>query len=177
MALKWGIVTAGSISHDFVNALSTLPLEDHQVVCVGGRNFKNAQDFAQRHSIPLVYDNYEDIAKNPDVEIAYIGALNPAHYDIAILMLEHGKHVLCEKPLCMNAKQSAKLIDFAKEKKLFLMEAIWSRFFPSYQHVKKQIDDGRLGEIQEVIVEFGFDHAGSDRTTWAWFLVFSKDML
>lgn len=165
MALKWGIVTAGLIAHDFVTALSTLPSDDHQVICVGGRNFHNAKEFAVRHSIPLAYDNYEAIAQNKDVEIAYIAALNPAHYELVVLMLEHGKHVLCEKPMCMNRKQVAKLVALAKEKNLFLMEAIWSRFFPSYQYVRAQIDGGHLGEIREVHAEFGFDHAGSDRTT------------
>lgn len=165
MPLKWGIVTAGMIAHDFVNALSTLPATDHQVVCVGGRNFDNAKEFAARHGIPLAYQSYEAIAQNQDVDIAYIAALNPAHYQLVRLMLDHGKHVLCEKPMCMNRKQVAELVALAKQKRLFLMEAIWSRFFPSYQHVRQQIDNGRLGEIREVHVDFGFDHAGSDRTT------------
>lgn len=90
--------------------------------------------------------------------------MHPAHYDIGMLMLQHGKHVLCEKPLSMNEKQSRKLLEFAKSKNLFFMEAIWSRFFPSYQYVKSQINAGALGDIREVHVEFGFDHKGSDRT-------------
>lgn len=69
-----------------------------------------------------------------------------------MMMLEHGKHVLCEKPLCMNERQAKKLIDFAEMKKLFLMEAVWSRFIPTYQHLKKRIDEGALGEIKEVNV-------------------------
>lgn len=85
-----------------------------------------------------------------------MGALNPQHYEICMLMLEHGKHVLCEKPLCLNLKQAKKLIQYAEIKKLFLMEAVWSRFFPAYQYVRKQIDSGVLGEIQEVDVSFGF---------------------
>lgn len=75
----------------------------------------------------------------------------------ATLLLENGKHVLCEKPLTMNEKDSKKLFALAKEKKRFLMEGIWSRFYPSYQYLKKQIDDGVLGEIQQIDVEFGFD--------------------
>lgn len=80
-----------------------------------------------------------------------------------MLMLEHGKHILCEKPLCMNHKQTKKLIQYSEMKKLFLMEAVWSRFFPAYQYVKKQIATGVLGEIQEVDVQFGFHLKEVDR--------------
>lgn len=88
-------------------------------------------------------------------EIVYIGALNHQHFEIGMMMLDQGKHILCEKPLCMNEKQAAKLLSHAKSKKLFCMEAVWSRFFPSYQYVKQLIDDGKLGQIQEVDVQFG----------------------
>lgn len=96
-------------------------------------------------------------------EVVYIGALNPQHYEIAMMMLENKKHVLCEKPLCMNEKQARKLITYATSKKLFIMEAVWSRFFPSYQYLKKQIANDILGEIQEVNVTFGFHLADVER--------------
>lgn len=91
--------------------------------------------------------------------------MNPQHFPVAMMMLEKGKHVLCEKPLCMNQKQAQKLIKYAESRKLFLMEAVWSRFFPSYQYLKKQIDAGTLGEIKEVDVSFGFPMADKDRLT------------
>lgn len=89
--------------------------------------------------------------------------MNPQHLEIASLFLEHGKHVLCEKPLCMNYKQSKQLTDLAKSKNLFLMEAIWSRFFPAYQYTRQQIKNGALGEIKEVEVAFGFNLSSIDR--------------
>lgn len=93
--------------------------------------------------------------------------MNHTHLDIGLMMLNGGKHILCEKPLTLNLNQSKKLLDHAKEKSLLCVEAIWSRFFPSYQYLKKRIDDGDLGEIKEVDVEFGFDWTGegSDRVT------------
>lgn len=97
------------------------------------------------------------------LDIVYVGALNPQHFEICMLMLENGKHILCEKPLCLNHKQAKKLIQYAEMKKLFLMEAVWSRFFPAYQYVKKQIASGVLGEIQEVEVSFGFELEDVDR--------------
>lgn len=156
MALKWGIAAAGKISHDFVNAVGTLSDNEHEIVAVAARNLVRAQEFANVHSIPAAYEGYTALAEDPNVEVVYIGALHPQHFEIAMLMLEHGKHVLCEKPLCMNEKQVRKLIMYAERKKLFLMEGIWSRLFPTYQYLKRLIQTEALGVIKEVTVEFGF---------------------
>lgn len=156
MALKWGIAAAGKISQDFVNAVSTLSKDDHQVVAIAARDLGRAEEFAKRFEIPKAYGSYVELAKDPNVEIVYIGTLNPQHLEVALLMLENGKHVLVEKPLCMNEKQAQKLISYAERKKLFLMEAIWSRFFPSYQYLRKQIQNGAIGDVVSVDVEFGF---------------------
>lgn len=156
MALKWGIASAGKISHDFVNAIGTLSDNEHQVVAVAARDLIRANEFAERFCIRNAYGSYEELAKDPVVEIVYIGTLNPHHMEVAILMLENNKHVLVEKPLCINEKQARKLISYAERKQLFLMEAIWSRFFPSYQYLHKQIKNGMLGEIESVDVSLGF---------------------
>uniref|UniRef100_A0A336MJ14 Trans-1,2-dihydrobenzene-1,2-diol dehydrogenase n=1 Tax=Culicoides sonorensis TaxID=179676 RepID=A0A336MJ14_CULSO len=156
MKLKWGIVTVGKISHDFVNALTTLPSDDHVVIAAAARSAEDAKKFAAAHDIPKFYAGYELLAKDPEINVVYIGSVNAKHYELCKLYLEHGKHVLCEKPLCVNSKQTESLLKFAKEKKLFLMEAIWSRFFPSYVYTKEMINKGALGEITEVDVEFGF---------------------
>lgn len=161
--LRWGIASAGKICNDFVCGLSTLPSEEHQVVSVAARDLTSAKNFAQIHGIPNAYQGYESLAQDPNVDVVYIGAVNPAHFNIGILMLDHGKHILCEKPLCMNEKQSKKLLEHAKSKKLFCMEAIWSRFFPTYQHLKERIMKGELGEIKQVDVNFGFNLQGIDR--------------
>jgi dihydrodiol dehydrogenase / D-xylose 1-dehydrogenase (NADP) len=95
----------------------------------------------------------------------YIGAINPAHFEIAMMMLDAGKHVLCEKPLTLNEKQSTKLLDHAKANKLLCVEAIWSRFLPSYQYLKSRLQNKDMGEIKEVEVEFGFKLADVDRLT------------
>lgn len=153
MALKWGIASAGKISHDFVNALGTLV--DHRVVAVAARDLNRAKEFARLHNIEKYYDTYKDLANDSNVEVVYIGVLNPQHFSVAMLMLEHGKHVLCEKPLCMNEKEVRELVSFAERKKLFLMEAIKSRFYPSYQYLRAQIDNDNLGVIQEVCVTMG----------------------
>ncbi|KAI9583940.1 trans-1,2-dihydrobenzene-1,2-diol dehydrogenase [Glossina fuscipes] len=157
IALRWGIVTAGKISHDFCVALSTLPFDEHQIVAVAARDKQRAEEFARKHEIPNAFGSYSELAECGDIDIAYVAALNPQHFEICMLMLKNGKHVLCEKPLCMNHKQAKKLIQYAEMKKLFLMEAIWSRFFPAYQYLRKQIHTGVLGEIKEVSATFCVD--------------------
>ncbi|XP_053677027.1 trans-1,2-dihydrobenzene-1,2-diol dehydrogenase-like [Anopheles nili] len=161
--LRWGIASAGKISHDFANALGTLPATDHRMVAVAARKQADADKFATQHAIGTAHEGYEALAKNPDVDVVYIGAVNNAHYELGLLMLDHGKHVLCEKPLCMNEAQSRRLVQRATERGRFLMEAIWSRFFPHYGLVRERIERGALGEIREVDVEFGFVLSDVDR--------------
>lgn len=157
MALKWGIAGAGKISHDFANAIGTLNENEHKIVAVAARNSSRADEFAQRFGILKSYGSYLEIANDRDIEVVYVGTLNPQHLEVALLMLEHGKHVLVEKSLCMNEKQAQQLITYAQQKKLFLMEAIWSRCFPSYQYIRNQIKNGMLGDITMVEAEIGFE--------------------
>ncbi|XP_063985486.1 trans-1,2-dihydrobenzene-1,2-diol dehydrogenase-like [Diachasmimorpha longicaudata] len=156
MATRWGIVSTGKIAHDFTTALATLPNTEHQAVAVAARDVSRAEKFAQLHNISKHYGNYEALAKDTNVEIVYIGVQNPQHLEVAKLMLENGKHVLCEKPLTLNVKQSTDLINFAKKKGLFLMEAIWSRCFPLYERVKKEIQEGTIGDVKQIVASFGF---------------------
>lgn len=81
--------------------------------------------------------------------------MNPDHYELSKLFLDNGKNVLCEKPLCMNYKQAKSLIDLAKSKRLFLMEAVWSRCSPAYKFLEREIRLGKLGEVKYVEASFG----------------------
>ncbi|XP_031619182.1 trans-1,2-dihydrobenzene-1,2-diol dehydrogenase-like isoform X3 [Contarinia nasturtii] len=157
MALKWGIAAAGKITQDFVNAVNTLNKDDHDLVAVAARDLNRAKEFAKKFGVKKAYGSYLELAQDQDIEVVYVGTLNPQHLEVATLMLENGKHVLVEKPLCLNEKQAQKLITCAKQQNLFLMEAIWSRMFPSYQYVRKQIQSGLLGEIVSVEAEFGLE--------------------
>ncbi|XP_067001941.1 trans-1,2-dihydrobenzene-1,2-diol dehydrogenase [Anabrus simplex] len=163
MATRWGIASAGKISHDFVTALSTLPSEEHVVVAVAARQLERAQEFAKLHKISKAYGSYEELAKDNNIDVVYIGSINPHHLSIGKLMLNSGKPILCEKPLTMNLKQTQELISLAREKKLFLMEAVWSRCFPVYEALKKEINAGALGEVVQVNATFGIPVEDVDR--------------
>ncbi|XP_022919777.1 trans-1,2-dihydrobenzene-1,2-diol dehydrogenase-like [Onthophagus taurus] len=155
MALRWGIASAGRISHDFVAALKTLPADEHEVVAVAARNHENSLEFAKTHGIQKAYEGYLDLATDVSVDVVYIGTINTQHLYLTKLMLEHGKHVLCEKPLTINSTQTKELIEYAKSKNLFLMEAIWSRCFPVYKELTHQLKMGTIGDVLYVNVTFG----------------------
>ena len=93
-----------------------------QVVAVAGRSLERAKEFAGRFSITKAYGSYEQLAQDNDVDIVYVGTIHPTHFDCCMKMFEHNKHILCEKPMTMNANQTRKLIETARSKKLFLME-------------------------------------------------------
>ena len=153
--LKWGICSVGKISNDFVIMLNSLPKEKHTIVAVGARDKKNADKFASDHSISKSYGSYQEVADDPEVNVAYIGTIHTTHYPLTKMMLEAGKHVLCEKPLCVTLKEAESLIKIAKSKKLFMMEGIWSRCFPAYNKVRELIREEVIGKAQHVQVTFG----------------------
>nr|CAI5827784.1 unnamed protein product [Callosobruchus analis] len=155
MVLRWGIAGAGRISHDFVTAVQSAYPIDHKVVAVAARSEDGATVFAKEHQIPKAYGGYEKLAMDHDVDIVYVGNLNTQHFSTCKMMLEQGKHVLCEKPFTMNEKQSRRLIELARSRKLFIMEAVWSRCFPVYHEAKRMMDSGEIGDVLFAAVHFG----------------------
>ncbi|XP_016518459.1 uncharacterized protein LOC103154714 isoform X23 [Poecilia formosa] len=155
MATRWGICSAGKISHDFTVALKTLPAEDHQVVAVAARKLEDAQEFARKHNISKAYGSYEELARDPDVDVVYVGVVHPCHLNACKLFTNAKKNVLCEKPLAMNAKEVKEILDSAKKNNVFLMEAVWTRFFPASVEIRKLLAQGEIGEVKMVGAEYG----------------------
>uniref|UniRef100_A0A8C8YAA4 Trans-1,2-dihydrobenzene-1,2-diol dehydrogenase n=1 Tax=Prolemur simus TaxID=1328070 RepID=A0A8C8YAA4_PROSS len=168
MALRWGIVSAGFISSDFTAVLRTLPSSEHQVVAVAARDLSRAKEFARKYDIPKAYGSYEELAKDPNVEVAYIGAQHPQHKAAVLLCLAAGKAVLCEKPLGVNAAEVREMVAEARTRGLFLMEAIWTRFFPASETLRSVLAQGTLGDLRVARVEFGSNLSHVPRVTdWA----------
>lgn len=110
------------------------------------------------------YGSYQELVKDPNVDIIYVATPHSHHYQNTMLCLLAGKHVLCEKAFTVNAAQAKKLVETAKKKKLFLMEAVWTRFFPLSIQIRKMIEDGELGAVHRVIADLSF---GQDvENTW-----------
>lgn len=154
MALKWGICAAGKISNDFCSALKTLPKGEHEIVAVAARDASRAKEFGEKFGATRFYGSYEEIAKDSGVDIIYIGTIHTMHYPLSIMMLNAGKHVLCEKPMAMNLKQCREVLQLCKDKNLFFKEAVWSRSFPIYEQIRKEIASGSLGDVNLVTAKF-----------------------
>ena len=157
--IRWGILATGSIAHAFANGLKVL--DDAELVAVGSRTQKSADKFGDEFDVPHRHGSYEALAADPDVDAVYVAPPHPFHLNGAKLCLEGGKAVLCEKPFTMNAKEARELIDLAREKKLFLMEAMWTRFIPAIVKVRELLKDGAIGEVMMADANFCF-RAGMD---------------
>ncbi len=152
--IRWGILGAGRIARKFATDLRMV--EDAELVAIGSRSQKSADDFNKEFPVKYKHDSYEALAQNSDVDVIYIATPHNLHHENTLLCLEHNKAVLCEKPFAMNARQAAEMIAMAKKKKVFLMEALWTKFQPHFLKMQEMIGQGALGEIRSVLVNFGF---------------------
>jgi dihydrodiol dehydrogenase / D-xylose 1-dehydrogenase (NADP) len=152
--IKWGILATGNIANSFA--------EDFQYVsggilrAVASRNIEKAQAFAEKHNIGKAYGSYEELAADQETDAVYISTPHSEHHKNTLLLLNSGKHVLCEKAFAVNAKEAAEMIALAKSKNLFLMEAMWMVFQPGFLQAKQWIEEGRIGELTMIRAEFGF---------------------
>ncbi len=151
---RWGILGAGGIAKKF--SLGVQALADHELIAVGSRSQEKADQFADQFNIPHRHASYEALVADPEVDAIYVATPHPMHKENTLLCLAHGKHVLCEKPFTINAGEAKATIDEARQRKLFLMEAMWTRFIPAVVEAKRLIDDGAIGEIRMINADFGY---------------------
>ncbi|MGA1426182.1 MAG: Gfo/Idh/MocA family protein [Ilumatobacteraceae bacterium] len=154
MGFRWGIAGTGRIASDFVDGLRQVP--DANVVAVCSRHADTARDFAARRNIPRAHSSYAALAEDPNVDIVYVATPNSRHRDDSEMFMRAGKHVLCEKPFALNARQAESMIATARNERRFIMEAIWSRFLPVYVSLGEVLASQRLGRIHHVAADFGF---------------------
>ena len=152
-ALRWGILGTGAIARQFVEGLNALP--GAEVLAVGSRSEVSAEGFAEERSIPRRYASYEDLASDSDVDVVYVATPHPFHAENAELCLEAGKAVLCEKPFTVNAAEAERVVSLARERELFLMEGMWTRFFPLMERVRGMTSNGEIGELRMLTADFG----------------------
>ena len=160
--IKWGIIGCGGIAGMFASSLSCL--ENGRLLAGASRASGRAAEFAEKHGVERVYTDYESLVSDSDVDAVYIATTHNFHFENVKLCLEHGKHVLCEKPFTVNAAQTQELIALAYENHLFLMEAVWTRFLPAIVKLRELLADGVIGEVLTVKAdfsiagEFGVEH-------------------
>lgn len=157
--MNWGIIGLGKISNKFATALKLV--ESANLYAVASRNQAKADDFLVTHQAEVAYDSYEALFQDESIDVVYIGTPHVFHAENAILAMENGKSVLCEKPIAMNHGEAKQMFDCAKANNVFLMEALWTRFIPSFIKAKELVESGTIGEVKNIIADFGFRSSSS----------------
>jgi len=152
-ALGWGIMGPGRIASTFVESLAAHTRQ--RIVAVGSRSIDTALNFAKRFEGCNAVGSYEELVKHAGVDIVYVSTPHSFHHQCVMLALEAGKHVLVEKPFAINAEQAREMAQRAKQKGLFLMEAMWPRFLPAFDSVRQILSAGILGEVTSVVADLG----------------------
>jgi predicted dehydrogenase len=159
---NWGILAPGNIAGKFASELQQL--DNARVFAVGSRSAERAGTFAKTFGAERVYNNYEELVSDPEVDIIYIASPHALHAEHTLLCLNHEKPVLCEKALGINQIEVEKMVECARENGVFFMEAFFTPHQPSYKEAKRILDSGELGEVKYIQSWFGFNRAPYDNS-------------
>lgn len=151
---RFGIIGAGNIAAQFCAAVKRSGCAE--VAAVAGRTPGKAKAFAEKNGVLSYYESYEEMLRRDDIDGVYVATTHNFHYDNMMQALSCGKHVLCEKAFAMTKREAEAVFAFAKEKQLFCMEAMWSRFLPTIQKAKAWIDSGLIGDVNMAHFMIGF---------------------
>lgn len=151
--VTWGILATGGIASAFTEQLREMP--DAKVVAVASRSAGPAEEFAARFGIPRAYGSWAELAEDDEVDVVYVATPHSAHRAAAGLCLEAGRAVLCEKPFTLNAAEATELVELARSRNRFLMEAMWMYCNPVMRRMVELVRDGAIGEVRTVHADFG----------------------
>ena len=152
--IKWGIVGLGNIASEFASDL--LLIENAELTAVASRDFTKAEQFGGKYNALRMYNSYDLLFEDQEVEIVYIATPHNSHAELTIKALESGKHVLCEKPMALSYKDAERMVEASRIYNKFFMEAFWTRFIPSVQDVLQKINKGAIGNINYIKADFAF---------------------
>ena len=155
-SIKWGIVSTGRIARRFAEAARLCG--GAELLAVGSRTQVRADEFGQELDIPRRYGSYSELFRDSDVDAIYVATPHPFHKQNAIDALNAGKAVLCEKPLTVNASEAKELVETARNRNVFLMEAMWKRFVPSMAKLRELLSQEVIGEPRMLTVDLGYRH-------------------
>jgi len=151
---KWAILGTGSIATKFAEALKEST--NAELYAVGSRDMGKASWFRETFNGKYAYGSYEELCQCPEIDIIYIATPHRFHCEHSLLAIQYGKHVLCEKPLALNADESQLMIEAAQAKGVFLMEALWTRFLPGLKTLQQKIHKGAIGDLISIEADFSF---------------------
>ncbi len=151
--MNWGIIGYGEIAPSFIEGLKAV--SNARLTAIAS---VSSYEYLKRKKLydAKIYNNYDDLFKDKNVDIVYICTTSQLHYDNVKKALELGKHVLCEKPMTPNLKQTSELCNLANNSTLFLMEGMWTRFLPAYKEAMRMLSMGVIGKVKLLKVDFGF---------------------
>jgi predicted dehydrogenase len=152
--IGWGIIGTGKIAKAFASDLRLVP--DAGLVAVGSRRVETASRFGDQFRVANCHASYQALANDPNVDVVYVATPHALHQEHLLLALEAGKSVLCEKPFTINAAQAKTVISLARERKLFLMEAMWTRYIPLVVKLRELLEEGIIGELQMLEIGMAF---------------------
>ncbi|CAI5756335.1 unnamed protein product [Candida verbasci] len=164
--LNWGILGAGNISSQFVNDLILNNKREteykHVIRSIGCSSIEKGEKFINfdsdsNYGVTPIVETYDNFYKNDNIDVVYIGTPHTFHKEQVINCLNNNKHVLCEKPFTVNKSDAEELLRLAKEKKLFIMEAVWTRFFPAIAELKKKIAEGAIGKPYRLFADLSYN--------------------
>ena len=151
---NWGIIGPGKIAHSFAQDIARL--DNARVSAVASRSQERAEAFARQYAAPYAYGSYEALLDCPELDAVYIATPHSHHYTYTMLCLNAGMPVLCEKAFALNSQQAQEMADTARQKGVFLMEAMWTRFLPTTLKILELIQSDAIGRVQSVKADFGF---------------------
>ncbi len=154
MTIHWGILGTGYIAGKFAKDFKFV--SNGKILAVASRGKEKAEKFANEYGVERVYDSYEKLVADKDIQVVYITSPHNVHLENVLLCLKNNKAVLCEKPMAVNVQQLSSMIYLAKKNNLFLMEAMWTYFLPPVVKVLEWIEQGMIGDIVSIKAEFGF---------------------
>ncbi|KAF4469658.1 NADP:D-xylose dehydrogenase [Fusarium albosuccineum] len=164
-------MSTGAVAEAFSRDLLTNPKTrdvydvNHRIAAIASRRVENADAFRSRIDAGYdiaTYGSYSELVADPEVDIIYVATPHSHHFQNAMLALSAGKHVLCEKAFTVTLKQTRRLVEFAREKNLFLMEAVWTRFMPLSKKIRDLVSQGEIGTISRVTADLSFVKVSND---------------
>jgi len=161
--IRWGIISAGKISSDFTKAIAAT--KGATAAAVAARSANAAAQFASQHSIPKSYGSYDDLLRDPDIDVVYVGSIADSHSKLATKSILAGKPTVVEKPMTISLKETQHLVSLAKKTNTFLMEGMWTRCFPAMRKIRDIIASGAIGDIITVQGDFGWNASASPYPT------------
>lgn len=151
--VRWGIIGAGNIAQSFIKDFPLV--KNAELIAIAASDKERAKLFAATHNIPLAF-TYEELYKCDEVDAVYISTTHNFHFEQSLKCIQHGKAVLCEKPITINDAECKQLTALSKEKKVFLMEAMWTYFLPALIKAQHWVNENKIGGLKVIQADFSF---------------------